>query len=156
MKIQIICIGKTSFNYLDEGIELYLKRLGHYVPLSWTVLPDLKKSKHWETEQIKTEEGKILLKKIPNDAIVTLLDVRGKQLNSEDFSNFIQKNMISGAKNLSFIIGGAYGFSEEMYKRANFKISLSKMTFSHQLIRVVFLEQLYRAMTILKGEPYHH
>ncbi len=156
MKIEVICIGKTAFTYLDEGITLYKKRLKHYLPFDWTVLPDLKKTKQWSKEQIKIAEGEILLKKIPNDAVVALLDVKGKQLDSEDFSTFINRNMVSGAKRLIFVIGGAYGFSEEIYQRANFKISLSKMTFSHQLVRVVFLEQLYRAMTILKGEPYHH
>ncbi len=156
MKIEVICIGKTTFTYLNEGIALYQKRVKHYLPFDWTILPDLKKSKQWSEEQIKIAESEILLKKIPDDGIVILLDVKGKQLNSEDFSTFINHNMISGAKKLIFIIGGAYGFSKEMYKRANFKISLSKMTFSHQLVRVLFLEQLYRAMTILKGEPYHH
>ncbi len=156
MKIQVICVGKTSFSYLDEGIQLYENRLKHYIPFEWIVLPDIKKGKNWSTEQIKTAEGEVLLKKIPNDAIVTLLDVKGKTLSSEDFSEFINTRMVSGSKTLSFVIGGAYGFSQEMYNRALFKISLSKMTFSHQLVRVVFLEQLYRAMTILKGEPYHH
>ncbi len=156
MKIQVICIGKTSFDYLDEGIQLYENRLKHYIPFEWTVLPDLKKVKNLSTEQLKNAEGEVLLKKIPNDAIVALLDVKGKSLSSEHFADFINTRMISGAKTLCFVIGGAYGFSQAMYDRALFKISLSKMTFSHQLVRVVFLEQLYRAMTILKGEPYHH
>lgn len=156
MKIQVISIGKTSFNYLDEGIQLYENRLKHYIPFEWIVLPDIKKGKHWSKEEIKTAEGEFLLKKIPNDAIITLLDVKGKTFTSEEFSEFINTRMISGAKTLCFIIGGAYGFSQAIYDRATFKISLSKMTFSHQLVRVVFLEQLYRAMTILKGEPYHH
>ncbi len=156
MKIQVICIGKTSFGYLDEGIKTYTNRLKHYVPFEWTVLPDLKKVKNLSKEQIKIVECEILLKKIPNDAIVVLLDVKGKTLSSEEFSEFINMRMVSGAKTLCFVIGGAYGFSQAMYDRALFKISLSKMTFSHQLVRVLFLEQLYRAMTILKGEPYHH
>ncbi len=156
MKIQVICVGKTSFSYLDEGIKLYENRLKHYIPFEWIVLPDIKKGKNWNTEQIKIAEGELLLKKIPYDATVALLDVKGKALSSEDFSKFINSRMVSGSKTLTLVIGGAYGFSQEMYNRALFKISLSKMTFSHQLVRVVFLEQLYRAMTILKGEPYHH
>lgn len=156
MKIQVISIGKTAFNYLNEGIGLYEGRLKHYVPFEWTVLPDIKKAKNWTNEQLKVAEGQRFLKTIPKDAIVVLLDVKGKNLSSEEFADFINSRMLSGSKSLYFIIGGAYGFSRDMYERADFKISLSKMTFSHQLVRVVFLEQLYRAMTILKGEPYHH
>ncbi|MBS9768896.1 MAG: 23S rRNA (pseudouridine(1915)-N(3))-methyltransferase RlmH [Flavobacteriaceae bacterium] len=156
MKIQIISIGKTSFSYLDEGIELYQKRLVHYIPFEWIELPDVKKGKYGNVEQLKTIEGENFLKKIPSDAFVVLLDVKGKEISSEKFADFLNTRMISGVKNLCFVIGGAYGFSQEIYKRAEFKISLSKMTFSHQIIRVIFLEQLYRAMTILKGEPYHH
>lgn len=156
MKVQIICVGKTSFDYISEGIKLYEKRLQHYLPLEWIELPEIKKNKHWTHEQIKKVEGELLLKKTPTDAIVTLLDVKGKNISSEDFSQFVNQRMLSGLKTLTFIIGGAYGFSEEVYQRSQFKLSLSKMTFSHQLVRIVFLEQLYRAMTILKGEPYHH
>lgn len=156
MKIQVISVGKTAFNYLNEGINLYEGRLKHYVPFEWVVLPDVKKAKNWTHEQIKIAEGRHFLKTISKDATVVLLDVKGKSLSSEEFAEFINTRMLSSVKNLFFITGGAYGFSSEMYERANFKISLSKMTFSHQLVRVVFLEQLYRAMTILKGEPYHH
>ncbi len=156
MKIQIISIGKTSFSYLDEGIELYKNRISHYVPFEWTILPDVKRGKNTPTEQLKTNEGELLLKKIPSDAFVCLLDVQGKSMSSEKFAEFINIRMLSGSKTLCFVIGGAYGFSKEIYDRADSKLSLSKMTFSHQIIRVIFLEQLYRGLTILKGEPYHH
>lgn len=156
MKGQVICIGKTAFSYIDEGIDMYAKRLQHYLPFEWLVLPEIKKSKNWTQNQIKEMEGQVLLKAIPSDATVVLLDVKGKTFTSEAFADFLSTRMLSGIKNLCFVIGGAYGFSEEIYTRAQFKLSLSKMTFSHQLIRLVFLEQLYRAMTILKGEPYHH
>lgn len=156
MKLQLICIGKTTFDYLNEGILLYEKRLKHYLPFEWIELPDLKKNKNRDRQQIKFNEGEKLLKVIPTDAIVVLLDVKGKTATSEEFSNFINSRMLSGIKNLCFVIGGAYGFSNELYARSQFKISLSQMTFSHQLVRLIFMEQLYRAMTILKGEPYHH
>lgn len=156
MKLQLICIGKTTFDYLNEGILLYEKRLKHYLPFEWIELPDLKKNKNRDRQQIKFNEGENLLKVIPTDAIVVLLDVKGKTATSEEFSNFINSRMLSGIKNLCFVIGGAYGFSNELYARSQFKISLSQMTFSHQLVRLIFMEQLYRAMTILKGEPYHH
>ncbi len=156
MKVQVISVGKTSFDYLKEGIELYEKRLQHYVPFEWIVMPDIKKGKNWTLGQIQNVEGENLLKLITPEMIVTLLDVKGKAITSEDFATFINARMLSGSKTLCFVIGGAYGFSKEIYERAQFKISLSKMTFSHQLVRVVFLEQLYRAMTILKREPYHH
>lgn len=156
MRVQVICIGKTAFDYLSEGILLYEKRLQHYLPFEWIILPSSKKSKSWTSKQIKAAEGKKILKTISSEAIVTLLDVKGKPFTSEQFAEFINVRMLSGTKTLCFVIGGAYGFSQEVYTRAQFQISLSKMTFSHQLVRVVFLEQLYRAMTILKGEPYHH
>lgn len=156
MKIQVISIGKTSFEYIKEGINLYEKRLQHYLPFEWIVLPDIKKGKKQTVEQIKTAEGESLLKSIPANTTIVLLDVKGKIMTSEGFAQFIDKQLLLSVKNLCFIIGGAYGFSQELYATAQFKISLSKMTFSHQLVRIVFLEQLYRAMTILKGEPYHH
>lgn len=156
MKIQFICMGKTSFAYLNEGILLYQKRLQHYVPFEQIVLPDIKKGKSWSAEQIRNEEGERLLKAIGKEAMVVLLDVKGKAFSSEEFAEFIHTQMLAATKTVCFIIGGAYGFSAQMYARAQCKISLSKMTFSHQLVRVVFLEQLYRAMTILKREPYHH
>lgn len=156
MKIQVICIGKTAFEYIEEGISIYRKRLQHYIPFEWVVLPDIKKGKNWHTNQIQTAEGERLLKSIPKDAIVVLLDVKGKAITSEEFADFINTRMLSSIKTLSFVIGGAYGFSQKMYARAQFKLSLSKMTFSHQLVRILFWEQLYRAMTILNREPYHH
>ena len=156
MKIKVICIGKTSKSFLIEGEREYLNRLKHYNPVEKLELPDIKNAKRLSREQIKTEEGKLLLSKISAGEQLFLLDEKGKSFNSIDFSKFIQKRFNQGGKSLVFLIGGAYGFSEDVYARANGKISLSEMTFSHQMIRLFFLEQLYRGFTILKGEPYHH
>ena len=156
MKIKLICIGKTHKSFLEEGEFEYLNRLKHYVATEKIEIPDLKNAKNLSQEQIKTAEGKELLSKLGTTDVLVLLDENGKILSSVDFSQFVQSQMNQGLKTLVFFIGGAYGFSEEVYQRANFKISLSKMTFSHQMIRMIFFEQLYRAMTILRGEPYHH
>ncbi len=156
MKIKVICIGKTGKSFLVEGEKEYLKRLEHYCPVEKIELPDLKNARKLSENQIKTEEGKALLQQIDSGDQVFLLDERGKQYGSVAFSAFIQKRFNQGGKHLVFVIGGAYGFSEELYSRAQGKLSLSDMTFSHQMIRMIFFEQLYRAMTILKGEPYHH
>lgn len=156
MKVQLICIGKTSFDFVSSGISLYEKRLQHYISFEWIELQDIKKGKGWDEEAIKNKEGELLLKNVPNDAILVLLDVAGKHLDSVHFSEFINKQMVTGKKTLTFVIGGAYGFSQEVYRRTQFRISLSKMTFSHQIVRLLFAEQLYRAFTILRGEPYHH
>lgn len=156
MKIQLICIGKTSFDFVNSGISLYNKRLEHYIPFEWIELQDIKKGKGWSEENIKDKEGELLLRNIPNDSILVLLDVVGKHLDSVGFAEFINKQMVTGKKTLIFVIGGAYGFSQEVYQRTQLRISLSKLTFSHQIIRLLFAEQLYRAFTILRGEPYHH
>lgn len=156
MKIQLICIGKTSFDFVNSGISLYNKRLEHYIPFEWIELQDIKKGKGWSEENIKDKEGELLLRNIPNDSILVLLDVVGKHLDSVGFAEFINKQMVTGKKTLIFAIGGAYGFSQEVYQRTQLRISLSKLTFSHQIIRLLFAEQLYRAFTILRGEPYHH
>lgn len=156
MKIKVICIGKSGKSFLVDGENEYLKRLTHYCKVEKVELPDLKNAKNLTEAQIKSEECKVMLQQTdPADTIV-LLDERGKKYSSTQFADFVQKKFNQGGKNLVFIIGGAYGFSEEMYNRANGKLSLSDMTFSHQMIRMIFFEQLYRAMTILKGEPYHH
>jgi 23S rRNA (pseudouridine1915-N3)-methyltransferase len=156
MKVKFVCIGKTGKDFLSQGENEYLNRLKHYVAIERIELPDLKHAAKLSTEQIKEQEGKELLTKIQVADLLVLLDERGKELSSVQFADFMQQRFNSGVKNLVFFVGGAYGFSQEVYDRANFKLSLSKMTFSHQMIRMIFFEQLYRAMTILKGEPYHH
>lgn len=156
MQITLLCIGKTGKKFLEEGEETYLKRLKHYIPFSMHIIPDLKQAKNLSEEQIKQKEGELLLDKIQNSDTVILLDERGKQFASVDFAHYLQDLFNKGGKNLIFIIGGPYGFSDAMYQRANGKMSLSAMTFSHQMIRLFFIEQVYRAMTILKNEPYHH
>lgn len=156
MKITLLAIGKTNAKYLQEGIEQYTKRLGHYIPFELKILPDVKTTKSLTTDKQKEMEGQMFLSTIGQGDWVTLLDERGKEFTSREFANYIDKKMVTLPKNLIFIIGGPYGFSQEMYDRANEKLSLSKMTFSHEMIRLFFIEQIYRAMTILKGEPYHH
>lgn len=156
MTIKLLCIGKTDKQELDALIQLYFKRLQFYTNFEIEIIPDLKKVKNLDESQQKNKEGELILAKIKNTDFVVLLDENGKQYSSEDFSEYLQKRMNSGLKQLTFVIGGPYGFSEEMYKRANSKISLSKMTFSHQMVRLFITEQIYRAFTILKNEPYHH
>lgn len=156
MKITLLAIGKTNAKYLQEGIEQYTKRLSHYIPFELKILPDVKTTKALITDKQKEMEGEMFLSAIQQGDWVTLLDERGKEFTSRDFASYIDKKMITIPKNLIFIIGGPYGFSKAMYDRANEKLSLSKMTFSHEMIRLFFVEQIYRAMTILKGEPYHH
>lgn len=156
MKITLLSVGKTSFDYLDKGVSIYLDRLKHYLPVESKELPYPKLGKNADQKSVKKAEGELLLKEFQSSDFVVLLDENGKEMNSLDFSEFLQKRMNSGVKNCFFVIGGAYGFSEEVYFRADQKISLSKMTFSHQMVRLFALEQIYRGMTILKGEPYHH
>ena len=156
MKIKLIAIGKTDHRNLQTMIDVYCKRIGYYISFSFEIIPDIKNSKNLSEEQQKKMEGNEILKKIsPTDHIV-LLDEKGKEYSSVDFSRFLQKKMNSGLKNLIFIIGGPYGFSNEVYTRANDKVSLSLMTFSHQMIRLLFTERLYRAFTILRNDHYHH
>ena len=156
MKIILLAIGKTNAKYLQEGIEQYIKRLSHYIPFEFKILPDVKTTKGLTQEKQKEMEGQMFLGAIQSGDVVVLLDEKGKEMTSREFSTYLDKKMITVAKNLIFVIGGPYGFSQEMYNRANEKLSLSKMTFSHEMIRLFFIEQIYRAMTILKGEPYHH
>lgn len=156
MKVKLICVGKTNKSFLTEGENEYLKRLKHYISVEKIEIPELKNAKNLSELEIKKMEGQLILKKIdPSDTLI-LLDENGKEYDSVQFSTFIQKQLNSGQKNLVFVIGGAYGFSSEVYNRANGKIALSQMTFSHQMVRMFFLEQIYRAFTILKGQPYHH
>lgn len=156
MTIKLVCIGKTDKKELEHLIKIYSDRLQHYIKFEFEIIPDLKKTKNLDENQQKAKEGELILAGVQNSDFVVLLDENGKQFSSESFSEYIQKRMNTGLKRLIFVIGGPYGFSEEVYQRADSKISLSKMTFSHQMVRVFFTEQLYRAFTILKNEPYHH
>jgi 23S rRNA (pseudouridine1915-N3)-methyltransferase len=155
LKVKFICIGKTGKDFLVAGEQEYLKRLQHYISVERIEIPDLKNAKKLTIDQIKELEGKEILSKISGEQII-LLDENGKNFSSVEFSQFLQQKFNQGGKGLAFVVGGAYGFSNEVYQQATIKISLSKMTFSHQMIRMIFFEQLYRGMTILKGEPYHH
>lgn len=149
-------VGATDKKYVAEGIEDYQKRLVHYLPFEIKVLSDIKNSRHLSEDQLKEKEGKAILDLMaPGDEMV-LLDVSGLELSSPALAGWIEKRMVAGTRQLVFVVGGAYGFSEAVYKRADSKLSLSKLTFPHQLVRLLFVEQLYRAMTIIKGEPYHH
>ncbi len=156
MKIKLLVIGKTDDRYIAEGIKKYLGRMKYYIPFEYTELPDIKNSKNLTQERQKILEGELLLKNIQPGDHVVLLDEKGKNFTSREFASYIEKRMISGIKRVVFIIGGPFGFSDDIYSVANDKISLSKMTFSHQLVRVIFFEQIYRAMTIIRNEPYHH
>ncbi|WP_373056452.1 23S rRNA (pseudouridine(1915)-N(3))-methyltransferase RlmH [Zunongwangia sp. H14] len=156
MTIKLLCIGKTDNRQLQQLTEVYAKRLQFYNKFETEIIPDLKKVKYLDENQQKIKEGDAILAKLQHSDFVILLDENGKQFSSEAFSEYIQKRLNSGLKQLIFIVGGPFGFSEVVYKRADAKISLSKMTFSHQMVRLFFTEQLYRAFTILKNEPYHH
>jgi 23S rRNA (pseudouridine1915-N3)-methyltransferase len=156
MDIKLIAVGKTDKTELDQLIKSYQNRLMHYVRFSFEIIPDLKNSKNLSEKLQKKEEGKIILSKISNSDRLILLDEIGQEMNSVGFSNFLQKQMNSGLKRLVLVIGGPYGFSEDVYKKASSKLALSKMTFSHQMVRLFIIEQLYRSFTILKNEPYHH
>ncbi len=156
MKIKLICIGKTGKAFLNEGENEYLTRLKHYVSTVKIEIPDIKNQKNLTVEQIKDLEGKEILQKIGNAEQIYLFDEKGANYTSENFAKFLQQRFNAGGQFLTFIIGGAYGFSKEIYSIAHGKIALSSMTFSHQMVRMIALEQIYRGLTILKGEPYHH
>lgn len=156
MKTCLLVIGKTDAAYIREGIEEYEKRLRRYIPYEMKVLPDVKNAKSMGEGIQKEKEGEMILEQLQPTDYVILLDERGRQYTSVEFSEFLAQKMLGGIKRLVFIVGGPYGFAEAVYQRGNDKISLSKMTFSHQMVRMIFAEQIYRAMTILKGEPYHH
>jgi len=156
MKIKLLSIGKTEEKYLKEGIELYCKKIIHYFPFEYEELPAIKQTKNLSFNEQKKREGEVILKKLSTTDTVVLLDEAGTQYSSVNFSVFLQQKMLQGYKQLVFVIGGAYGFSQEVYVRKDTIISLSSMTFSHQMVRLIFLEQLYRAASILKNEPYHH
>lgn len=156
MKIELMAIGRTTNRELAQLIEHYADRVGHYVPFKFTALPDVKNTRSQSEAQQKAAEGQLFLRAIEPSDWVVLLDEHGKELTSVEMSRYVQRKMQSVPKRLLFLIGGPYGFSDEVRSRAAESLSLSKMTFPHELIRLIFVEQLYRAFTILRGEPYHH
>ena len=156
MKIKLLLIGKTNKNYLIEGEKVYEKRLSHYCKFSELIIPDIKNGAKFTKNELRIKEGKLIISKLNNGDEVILLDEKGKQYSSIEFSNFISNTVMVRTKSLVFIIGGAFGFSKEVYTRADSKMSLSKMTFSHQMVRMIYKEQLYRAFTITNGEKYHN
>lgn len=155
MKTELILVSKTTDKHLAAGIDDYVSRICHYLPFAITVIPELKNTKNMTEEQQKVREGDLILQKIQPSDTVVLLDEHGKEFRSIEFADWLQKKQ-NTARRLVFVIGGPYGFSESIYKRADELLSLSKMTFSHQMVRLLFVEQIYRACTIIKGEPYHH
>lgn len=156
MKISLIVVGKTDEEYLKTGISQYEQRLVHYTDFSIRIIPSLKNTKNISASQQKEKEAELILQAIEGCDQIILLDEKGKEYRSVEFANFLQQHMNSGIKHLAFVVGGPFGFSESVYKKATGKFSLSAMTFSHQMIRLLFIEQLYRAFTILKNEPYHN
>lgn len=156
MKITLLTVGKTDKDWVKEGLDIYVSRLKHYIPFSVVEIPELKNVSALSKEQIKTREGELILKNVrPTDDVI-LMDERGKQYTSVELARVLQDKISYIGKDIVFVIGGAYGFSDDVYSRADSKISLSKMTFSHQMVRAIFAEQIYRAFTIMRGEPYHH
>lgn len=155
MKVTLLVVGKTTDLHIDALIQGYQKRLTHYLPFALQVIPELKNTKALSPEQQKQAEGDLILKAVTANTDLILLDEHGKEFRSVEFADYLQKRMSSG-RDVVFVVGGPYGFADTVYQRANGKISLSKMTFSHQMVRLFFVEQSYRAMTILRGEPYHH
>jgi len=156
MKIKLICIGKTTETYLKEGIKIYFERIKHFLPFEILEIQDIKLKNVANISFVKDKEAEAVLKQINQGDIIVLLDENGKDLDSRNFASFIEKNTIQNAKYMVFIIGGAYGFSEKLYEAATHKISLSKMTSTHQMVRLIFVEQLYRGLTIIKNIPYHN
>lgn len=157
MKVTLVATGKSGEKWLSEGMETYIRRLAHYTSFHYVEVDDVRiKAKKPEPDTIKTEEGKRILRHISPGDFVVLLDERGKTLSSEGFADFFSKHHLAGTKHVLFIIGGAHGFSSEVIQRSDAKLSLSAMTFPHRLIRLFILEQIYRAHTLIKGEPYHH
>ena len=156
MKITLLTVGKTDVKWVREGLDLYASRLSHYIPFSVVEIPELKNVSALSEAQIKEKEGELILKQLKPADEVVLLDEHGREFRSIEFAKHIEERMSRAGRDLVFIIGGAYGFSDAVYAKATWKMSLSKMTFSHQMVRTIFAEQLYRAFTIMKGEPYHH
>jgi len=156
MNITLLMIGNTSEAFVQDGYEVFIKRLKHYIKVKEVIIPDIKDRKHLNAEQIKEKEAVLILEKLNSANFSVLLDERGKEFSSVEFAGFLQKTMNAGTRELFFIIGGAYGVAESIKQKANLSVSLSRMTFTHLFIRMLFAEQLYRAMTILKNEPYHN
>ena len=156
MKVILLAIGKIDDKIFSDAQEMYAKRINHYVSFTVETIPDVKNTKNLSQDEQKNAEGALILKKLQPSDYVVLLDDKGKQYSSTDFAYFIEKKSYAAAKRMIFVVGGPYGFSNAVYARADEKLSLSKMTFTHQMVRVIFVEQLYRAMTILNNEPYHH
>ena len=156
MKITLLTVGKTDKDWVRQGLDIYVSRLKHYVPFSMIEIPELKNVSALSKEQIKTREGELILKNIRNTDDVILLDEHGKEYSSMELAGVIRDKMTYGGRDIVYVIGGAYGFSDAVYARANSKLSLSRMTFSHQMVRVIFAEQFYRALSILNNLPYHH
>lgn len=156
MRITLLTVGRTDKDWVRQGLDIYVSRLKHYIPFGIVEIPELKNVSALTKDQIKTKEGELILKNIrPGDDVI-LLDERGKEYSSVELAKIIQDKISYVGKDIVYVIGGAYGFSEAVYKRADSKLSLSRMTFSHQMVRAIFAEQIYRAFTIMKGEPYHH
>jgi 23S rRNA (pseudouridine1915-N3)-methyltransferase len=156
VKLKLYYIGKSNFGFVEEGIKLYESRIRHFVDFGHLLVPDVKNARNMPVAELKKKEGQLLLKNVAPIDYLCLLDENGQDYCSQSFAGMLSKTMDQGVKTIVFMIGGAYGFSDELYQRANHKLSLSKMTFSHQLVRIIFLEQLYRAFTIIKGIPYHN
>lgn len=156
MKITLLVVGKTSERYFTDAIDEYRNRLKHYIPFDLEVIPELKNNKNLTESQQKEKEGELILKQLQSGDYLVLLDEGGKEYSSMKFAEYLEKKMHTVSKRLIFVVGGPYGFSAKVYEAAQEKLSVSKMTFSHQMIRMIFVEQLYRAMTILNNEPYHH
>lgn len=156
MNIELWCIGKNTFNFVKSGLDEFTSRIKHYTKFDVVYIDEIKKSKKENPNNIKKREGDLILQKLNKNEILILLDEKGREMDSIKFAHFIENKMIYSSNKIIFLVGGAFGFSEDLYKRSNIKISLSKMTFSHQLIRLSFVEQLYRAFTIIKNEKYHN
>jgi len=156
MKIQLLLMGKTRFPFILEGLDEYIKRLNRYTDFRIRELPDMKTTGSWPQARVMQAEGRAILKALSAKDYVVLLDERGKQMGSIEFAEFIDKGQQNSIKSIVFVVGGAFGFSAEVYERGSIKLSLSKMTFSHQVVPLFFIEQLYRAFTIIRGTPYHH
>lgn len=155
MKTELLLVGKTVNKHFVAGINDYVERIGHYIPFAITIIPELKNTKALTEQQQKDREGELILKQIQSSDTVVLLDEHGEEFRSIELASWLEQKQQT-ARRLVFVIGGAYGFSQAVYDRANEKLSLSKMTFSHQMVRLIFTEAIYRACTIIKGEPYHH
>ena len=156
MHLTLLTVGKTDIPWVRDGLEMYASRLKHYVPFELREIPELKGVSALSRDQVKEREGELILKQLKPADEVILLDERGQEFRSLEFADWLGRRLAGSGRDLVFVIGGAYGFSDAVYNRAGGKVSLSKMTFSHQLVRTIFAEQLYRAFTILRGEPYHH